>query len=377
MRIAVAREADSAEDRVAATPETVKKLKGLGCEIAVEPGAGVKSGILDAEFTAAGAEVTAVAVVNADVVLKVRRPSAPELAGYKKGALVIAIMDPYGDDAALKAMADAGVTAFAMELMPRITRAQVMDVLSSQANLAGYRAVIDASAEYGRALPMMMTAAGTVPAAKVFVMGVGVAGLQAIATARRLAGIVTATDVRPAVKEQVQSLGAKFIAVEDDEFKQAETAGGYAKEMSKEYQLKQSALVAEHIKKQDIVITTALIPGRPAPRLISKEMVASMRPGSVIVDLAVERGGNVEGAQPGRVAEVDGVKIVGYLNVASRIAASASGLYAKNLYNFLEILIDKKTKALDVKWDDDIVKATALTRDGAVIHPSFMPKSAA
>ena len=377
MRIAVAREADSAEDRVAATPESVKKLKALGCEVVVEPGAGVKSGIPDAEFTAAGAEVTAAAVVNADVVLKVRRPGAPELAGYMKGALVIAIMDPYGNEPALKAMADAGVTAFAMELMPRITRAQVMDVLSSQANLAGYRAVIDASAEYGRALPMMMTAAGTVPAAKVFVMGVGVAGLQAIATARRLGGIVTATDVRPAVKEQVQSLGAKFIAVEDDEFKQAETAGGYAKEMSKEYQLKQSALVAEHIKKQDIVITTALIPGRPAPRLISKEMVASMRPGSVIVDLAVERGGNVEGAQPGRVAEVDGVKIVGYLNVASRIAASASGLYAKNLYNFLEILIDKKTKALDVKWDDDIVKATALTRDGAVIHPSFMPKSAA
>ena len=237
------------------------------------------------------------------MVLKVRRPGAAELAGYKKGALVIAIMDPYGNEAALKAMADAGVTAFAMELMPRITRAQAMDVLSSQANLAGYRAVIDAAAEYGRALPMMMTAAGTIPAAKIFVMGVGVAGLQAIATARRLGGIVTATDVRPAVKEQVHSLGAKFIAVEDDEFKQAETAGGYAKEMSKEYQAKQAALVAEHIKKQDIVITTALIPGRPAPRLISKEMVASMRPGSVIVDLAVERGGNVEGAQAGEVAQ--------------------------------------------------------------------------
>ena len=265
------------------------------------------------------------------MVLKVRRPNAIELAQYKKGAIVIAIMDPYGNETALKAMADAGVTAFAMELMPRITRAQSMDVLSSQANLAGYRAVIDASAEYGRALPMMMTAAGTVPAAKVFVMGVGVAGLQAIATARRLGAIVTATDVRPAVKEQVQSLGAKFIAVEDDEFKQAETAGGYAKEMSKEYQAKQAALVAEHIKKQDIVITTALIPGRPAPRLISKEMVASMRPGSVIVDLAVERGGNVEGAKPGEVAAVDGVKIVGHLNVAGRLAATASALYAKNL----------------------------------------------
>jgi NAD(P) transhydrogenase subunit alpha len=252
-----------------------------------------------------------------------------------------------------------------------------MDVLSSQANLAGYRAVVDAAAEYGRALPMMMTAAGTVPAAKVFVMGVGVAGLQAIATARRLGAIVTATDVRPATKEQVQSLGAKFVAVEDDEFKQAETAGGYAKEMSKEYQAKQAALVAEHIKKQDIVITTALIPGRMAPRLISKEMVASMRPGSVIVDLAVERGGNVEDSKAGAVCSVNGVKIVGHLNVAGRIAASASGLYARNLYNFLEILFDKKTKALDVKWDDEIVKATALTRDGAVVHPSFAPKSAA
>jgi NAD(P) transhydrogenase subunit alpha len=377
MRIAVAREADSAEDRVAATPETVKKLMALGAEVTVEPGAGDRSGIPDAEFTAAGATVARGAAADADVVLRVRRPDPLDLASYKKGALVIAIMDPYGNDAALKAMADAGVTAFAMELMPRITRAQSMDVLSSQANLAGYRAVIDASAEYGRALPMMMTAAGTVPAAKVFVMGVGVAGLQAIATARRLGGIVTATDVRPAVKEQVQSLGAKFIAVEDDEFKQAETAGGYAKEMSKEYQAKQAELVAEHIKKQDIVLTTALIPGRPAPRLISRQMVASMRPGSVIVDLAVERGGNVEGAQPGKIANVDGVKIVGYLNVPSRIAASASSLYAKNLYNFLEILIDKKTQALAVKWDDEIVKATALTRDGAVVHPSFTPKSAA
>ena len=289
--------------------------------------------------------------------LKVRRPAADELAGYKKGALVIAIMDPYGNEAALKQMADAGVTAFAMELMPRITRAQSMDVLSSQANLAGYRAVIDAAAEYGRALPMMMTAAGTVPAAKVFIMGVGVAGLQAIATARRLGAIVTATDVRPATKEQVESLGAKFLAVEDEEFKKAQTAGGYAKEMSKEYQAKQAALVAEHIKKQDIVITTALIPGRPAPRLITKEMVASMRPGSVIVDLAVERGGNVEGAKPGEVAQVGGVKIVGYLNVAGRLAASASALYAKNLLTFLETMIDKKEKKLAVNWDDEIVKA--------------------
>jgi len=377
MRIAVARETDPVEDRVAATPDTVKKMKALGAEVAVEPGAGVKSGIPDAEFTAAGATVVDSAIDGADVVLKVRRPTSSELARYKRGALVIAVMDPYGADAALKAMADAGVIAFAMELIPRITRAQAMDVLSSQANLAGYRAVIDGASEYGRALPMMMTAAGTVPAARVFVMGAGVAGLQAIATARRLGAIVTATDVRPASKEQVESLGAKFVAVEDDEFKQAETAGGYAKEMSKEYQAKQAALVAEHIKKQDIVITTALIPGRPAPRLISKEMVASMRPGSVIVDLAVERGGNCECAKPGEVTEVGGVTVVGYLNVPGRIAASASSLYAKNLFAFLEILVDKGSKALAVKWDDDIVKATALTRDGAVIHPSFAPKSAA
>jgi NAD(P) transhydrogenase subunit alpha len=377
MRIAVAREADPAESRVAATPETIKKMKALGAEVAVEPGAGTKSGVPDAEFSAAGARVAADAVAGADVVLKVRRPMASELATYKKGALVIAIMDPYGNEAALKAVADAGVTAFAMELMPRITRAQVMDVLSSQANLAGYRAVIDAAAEYGRALPMMMTAAGTVPAAKVFVMGAGVAGLQAIATARRLGAVVTATDVRPAAKEQVESLGAKFIAVEDEEFKQAETAAGYAKEMSKEYQAKQAALVAEHVKKQDIVITTALIPGRPAPRLISREMVGSMRPGSVIVDLAVERGGNCELARPGEVTEVGGVKIVGHLNLATRIAASASSLYAKNLYAFLEILVDKPSKALAVKWDDEIVKATALTRDGAIVHPSFAPKNAA
>ena len=376
MRIGVARESDPAEPRVAATPETVKKLKALGAELAVAPGAGVKSGILDEDYAVAGAAVRSDAVEDADVVLKVRRPSEAELAGYKSGALVIAIMDPFDNDAALAAMAKAGITAFAMELMPRITRAQSMDVLSSQANLGGYRAVIDGAAEYGRALPMMMTAAGTIPAAKVFVMGAGVAGLQAIATARRLGAIVTATDVRPAAKEQVESLGAKFIAVEDDEFRQAETAGGYAKEMSKEYRAKQAALVAEHIKKQDIVVTTALIPGRPAPRLISRDMVVSMRPGSVIVDLAVERGGNVEGAEPGEVVEINDVKIVGYSN-PGRLAASASGLYARNLYAFLETLIDKNARALAVNWDDDIVRATALTRDGAVVHPNFQPQSAA
>jgi H+-translocating NAD(P) transhydrogenase subunit alpha len=377
MKVAVAAETEAGEPRVGATPETVKKLIGLGAEVAVEPGAGIKSGILDADYAAAGAAVNPAAVEGADVVLKVRRPQAAELSRYKKGAMVIAIMDPYGNEATLLAMANAGIVGFAMELLPRITRAQGMDVLSSQANLAGYRAVIDAAAEYGRALPMMMTAAGTVPATRVFVMGAGVAGLQAIATARRLGAVVTATDVRPAAKEQVESLGAKFIAVEDDEFRAAETAGGYAKEMSKEYQAKQAALVAEHIKKQDIVITTALIPGRPAPRLISREMAASMRPGSVIVDLAVERGGNVEGVAADAVANVGGTKIVGYSNVPGRLAATASSLYAKNLYAFLEILVDKKTKALAVNWDDDIVKGTALTRDGEIVHPNFKPKSAA
>ena len=374
MKVAVAAEVEAGEPRVAATPETIKKIIALGAEVAVEPGAGIKSGILDADYSAAGAKVSPDALNGADIILKVRRPQAAELSRYKRGAIVIGIMDPYGHDDALRAMADAGLTSFAMELLPRITRAQVMDVLSSQANLAGYRAVIDAAAEYGRALPMMMTAAGTVPATKVFVMGAGVAGLQAIATARRLGAVVTATDVRPATKEQVESLGAKFLAVEDEEFKNAQTAGGYAKEMSKEYQAKQAALTAEHVKKQDIVITTALIPGRPAPRLVTADMVKSMKPGSVLVDLAVERGGNVEGARPDEVVEVDGVKIVGYTNVAGRVAASASGLYARNLFAFIETMIDKANKALAVNWDDERVKATALTRDGAVIHPNFQPK---
>src|SRR6202451_503141 len=350
MKDAGAAEVDAGEPRVAATPETVKKIIALGADLAVEPGAGIKSGILDADYAAAGASVSADAVNGADIVLKVRRPERAALSRLKKGALVIAIMDPYGHDDALRAMADAGVVAFAMELMPRITRAQSMDVLSSQANLAGYRAVIDAAEEYGRAMPMMMTAAGTVPAAKVFIMGVGVAGLQAIATARRLGAIVTATDVRPATKEQVESLGAKFIAVEDEEFKQAETAGGYAKEMSDAYKAKQAALVAAHIAKQDVVITTALIPGRPAPRLIIAALGASMRPGSVIVDLAVERGGNCELAKAGElVTPSGGVKIVGYSSVP-RLAATASSLYARNLYAFVETLIDKGAKALAVKW---------------------------
>ncbi len=379
MKIAIPAEADETEPRVAASPDSVKKMRALGAEVLVEAGAGARAGVPDAEYEAAGAGIArgAEVVRDADVILKVRRPTAGEAERYKKGALVIGMMDPFGNEPALAALAKAGVTAFAMELLPRITRAQGMDVLSSQANLAGYRAVIDAAYEYGRALPMMMTAAGTVPGARVFVMGAGVAGLQAVATARRLGAIVTATDVRPAAKEQVESLGAKFIAVEDAEFKQAETAAGYAKEMSREYQARQAALVAEHIKKQDIVITTALIPGRPAPRLISAQMVRSMRPGSVIVDLAVERGGNCELAKVGEVVEVGGVKIVGHRNMPGRLAATASSLYAKNLYAFLEILVDKSSKSLAVNWDDEIVKATALTRDGAIVHPSFQPKTAA
>jgi NAD(P) transhydrogenase subunit alpha len=376
MRISVLSESEAAESRVAATPETVKKYMALGAEVVVQAGAGAAAGIPDAEFAAAGAVIApsrAEAVRDADIVLKVRRPAAAELEGLKPGALVIAIMDPYGQDAALQALAEAQVTSFAMELMPRITRAQVMDVLSSQANLAGYRAVLDAAAEYGRAFPMMMTAAGTVPAARVFVMGAGVAGLQAIATARRLGAVVTATDVRPAAKEQVESLGGKFIAVEDDEFRQAETAGGYAKEMSREYQAKQAELVAAHIAKQDVVITTALIPGRPAPTLVSRAMVEAMKPGSVVVDLAVERGGNCELAQPGQVVEHNGVKIVGHLNVPGRLPATASSLYARNLYAFVETLVDKTAQALAVKWDDELVQATCLTRDGRIIHPAFQP----
>ena len=379
MRIAVLSETDPAEPRVAAVPETVKKFIGLGAEVAVQSGAGLKAGVPDSEYEAAGATIAGSAedaAGSADLVLKVRRPSSDEIGLLKRGATVIAIMDPYGHEAELGAMAEAGLDAFAMELMPRITRAQVMDVLSSQANLAGYRAVVDGASEYGRAMPMMMTAAGTVPAARVFVMGVGVAGLQAIATARRMGAVVTATDVRPATKEQVESLGAKFVAVEDEEFKQAETSGGYAKEMSAEYKKKQADLVSTHISKQDIVITTALIPGRPAPQLVSEAMVASMKPGSVLIDLAVERGGNVEGAKPGEVVTTDkGVKIVGHLNVPGRLAATASSLYARNLYAFVETLVDKEAKTLAVKWDDELVKATNLTRDGQVSHPSFQPKS--
>ena len=328
MRIAVPAEMDPSEHRVAATPETVKRFKTLNAEVVVQSNAGRAAGFLDHAYEAAGAQIAHSAedtIRDADVVLRVRRPSADDLNGLKQGAAVVSVMDPYGHEDAIRSLAERGAAAFAMELMPRITRAQVMDVLSSQANIAGYRAVVDAAAEYGRAMPMMMTAAGTVPAAKMFIMGVGVAGLQAIATARRLGGIVTATDVRPATKEQVESLGAKFIAVEDEEFKLAETSGGYAREMSEAYRSKQADLITGHISKQDIVITTALIPGRPAPKLVTTRMVESMKPGSVIVDLAAERGGNCESTKPGEVYTTDNdVKIVGTLNLAGKVPATAS-----------------------------------------------------
>jgi NAD(P) transhydrogenase subunit alpha len=362
------------EPRVAVSPETVKKLVGLGATVKVEAGAGARSRFSDETLRAQGAEIAptaAEALRDADILLKVRRPSAADVAGLKPGALVIAMLDPYGDRAALQALAGSKAALFTMEFMPRITRAQSMDVLSSQANLAGYKAVVDAAAMFQQAMPMMMTAAGTVPAARAFIMGAGVAGLQAIATARRLGAQVSATDVRPASKEQVASLGGKFIAVEDEEFKQAQTAAGYAKPMSAEYQAKQAELVANHIKNQDIVITTALIPGRPAPRLITRAMVESMKPGSIIVDLAAERGGNCELTKPGEIVEHNGVRIYGPLNLAGEIAVNASSLYAKNLYAFLETLIDKKEKKLAINWDDEIVKGTLVARDGAIVHPSL------
>jgi NAD(P) transhydrogenase subunit alpha len=362
----------SDEPRIGITPETVKKLVKTGGTVKVRSGAGTRSHFSDAQYQEAGAQVSksdAEAVSDADLVLTVRRPSAALAKSIKKSALLVGMLDPYSDPDGLAGLAKTGASVFAMELMPRISRAQSMDVLSSQSNLAGYKAVVDAAALFSRALPMMMTAAGTVPAARVFVMGVGVAGLQAIATARRLGAIVTATDVRPAVKEQVASLGAKFIAVEDEEFKQAETAGGYAKEMSDGYKQKQAALIAEHVKNQDIVITTALIPGRPAPKLISKAMIESMRPGSIIVDLAVERGGNAELAEPGQVIEHNGVTIMGKLNLPGLVPDNASSLYARNLLAFVELLIGKESKAVEVPWDDDIIKGTLIARDGAIVHP--------
>jgi NAD(P) transhydrogenase subunit alpha len=362
---------DKDETRIGLTPETVKKLVKAGASVTVRSGAGLRSHFSDEDYKAGGAAIAKTdedAVSGADIVLTVGRPSPDLVKKMKKGAALIGMLDPFSDAEGLDALAKTGVALFAMELMPRISRAQSMDVLSSQSNLAGYKAVVDAAAAFERALPMMMTAAGTVPAARVFVMGVGVAGLQAIATARRLGAIVTATDVRPAVKEQVASLGAKFIAVEDEEFKQAETAAGYAKEMSDAYKKKQAALVAEHVKNQDIVITTALIPGRLAPRLISKEMIESMRPGSIIVDLAVERGGNAELAKPGEIVAHKGVRIMGKLNLPGSVPVNASSLYARNLQAFVEPLIDKEKKTLAVNWDDELVKGTLIARDGAIVN---------
>jgi NAD(P) transhydrogenase subunit alpha len=370
LAIAVTRERREGETRCAVTPETVKKFIGLGASVTVEAGTGLGSSIPDSEYVDAGAVVkpdTRAVLEGADLVLKVRGPTAQEIAALKPGAVVIALLDAYREKDTVAALAGANATAFAMEFVPRITRAQVMDALSSQANLAGYRAVIEGAYAYGKGFPMMMTAAGTVAPAKVFIMGVGVAGLQAIATARRLGAVVTATDVRPATKEQVESLGAKFLAVEDEEFRNAQTAGGYAKPMSEEYQAKQAALTGEHIKKQDIVITTALIPGRAAPVLVSAEQVASMKPGSVLIDLAVEAGGNVAGSKPGEVVTTaNGVSIVGYTNLPGRIPADASALYAKNLVAFAGLLI--KDGGLAVDLEDEILKAAVVTHGGAVVH---------
>jgi H+-translocating NAD(P) transhydrogenase subunit alpha len=374
MKIAVLKEVADGERRVAATPETVKKFIALGASVAVEAGAGEGASIADSDYEAAGATVAerAQAIGGADVILAVQGPERDSLNGVVPGALLVGALDPFRQRERVEAYAGAGLQALAMEWVPRITRAQSMDILSSQANLAGYKAVLDAAAEYGRAFPMMMTAAGTVAAAKLFVMGVGVAGLQAIATGRRLGAQVSATDVRSATREQILSLGAKPIFVENVKGIEGEGAGGYATEMSDEYKAAQAELVSSHIARQDIVITTALIPGRPAPRLISDAQVATMRPGSVIVDLAVEQGGNVEGSVPGEVAVRHGVKIVGHRNVASRLAADASALYSRNLYNFLSAFWDKEQGRPVLPDDDEIVAGVRLTRDGRVVHERLL-----
>jgi len=372
--LAIPKERRAGETRVAATPDTVKKLKGLGLDVTVETGAGAGAHFSDEDYAAAGATIApdaAAAFKSADIVLKVRGPSADEMGLLKPGTILVALLAPATEKDAIASLAQVGVTAFAMEFLPRISRAQAMDVLSSQANLAGYKAAIDAAAQFGRAMPMMMTAAGTIAPARVLVMGAGVAGLQAIATAKRLGAIVSATDVRPATKEQVESLGATFVAVMDEEFKQAQTAAGYAKEMSKEYQVKQAALIAETIKKQDIVITTALIPGRRAPVLVTEEMVRSMRPGSVIVDLAAEQGGNCPLTKPDQVVEAHGVTLMVYTNLPGHLAVDASSLYARNLFNFVSLFVDKKTGEINLNWDDEIIKGAGLTRDGAVVHPAL------
>ncbi len=372
LKIAVLKETADGESRVAATPETVKKFAALGATLAVETGAGETASIADQAYTDAGATVAdrAATLAGAEIILGVQGPDAASLAGAAPGAWLVAGLNPFGESARIEGYAAAGLEALAMEFMPRITRAQSMDILSSQSNLAGYKAVLDAAGEYGRAFPMMMTAAGTISAAKVFVMGVGVAGLQAIATARRLGAQVSATDVRSATKEQIQSLGAKPVFVEGVAGIEGEGAGGYAGETSDEYKKAQADLVSGHIAKQDIVITTALIPGKPAPRLISAAQVATMRPGSVIVDLAVEQGGNVEGAVAGEVVTVNGVRIVGHRNVPSRLAADTSALFARNLYNFLSTFWDKD--AGRPVLDEEIGDAVRLTKDGAVVNARLL-----
>ncbi len=376
LKISIPKESAQNELRVAVSPETVKKLTALDCVVTIESGAGVAATFSDAIYKGAGAKIAksfADTVKGADIILKVQAPSADKIKDIPKGALLIAMLAPFTNKTIIKNCAKAKIDAFSMEFVPRISRAQSMDVLSSQSNLAGYKAVLDATEYYPHAFPMMMTAAGTIPPAKVFVMGAGVAGLQAIATARRLGAVVSATDVRPAAKEQVASLGASFIAVEDDEFKEAETAGGYAKEMSAEYKKKQAELIEAHIAKQDIVITTALIPNRPAPKLITAAMVKSMKSGSVIVDMAVEAGGNCASSKAGEVvASKNGVTIIGHLNIPSRLAADASALYAKNLFNLLVLIIDKDSKKLAIDHDDEIIKGICMTRDGNVVHPTFV-----
>ncbi|MCW2396811.1 MULTISPECIES: Re/Si-specific NAD(P)(+) transhydrogenase subunit alpha [unclassified Sphingobium] len=377
MKIAVIRETAAGERRVAASPETVRKFKALGAELAVETGAGLSASVSDAEYEAAGATVTdrAATVQNAGIILCVQGPEPESIAGAAPGAWLVGSLNPFGERARIDRYAAAGLEALAMEFMPRITRAQSMDILSSQSNLSGYKAVLDAAAEYGRAFPMMMTAAGTVSAARVFVMGVGVAGLQAIATARRLGAQVSATDVRAATKEQIESLGAKPIFVDAVKGIEGEGSGGYATEMSPEYQKAQAELVSSHIAKQDIVITTALIPGRAAPRLISDAQIATMKPGSVIVDLAVEQGGNVEGAVPGEIVERHGVKIVGHRNMPSRLAADTSALFARNLYNFLSAYWDKEANAPVLPDDDEIVKGIRITQGGKVVNERLQTSS--
>ncbi|TVQ37851.1 MAG: Re/Si-specific NAD(P)(+) transhydrogenase subunit alpha [Geminicoccaceae bacterium] len=370
MQVGIPKEVREHEKRVAATPETVKKLVGQGHEVVVEAGAGLGAAVADAAFEAAGAKIVAdkAAAFAADVVLKVQRPTDDEMGLLKEGQYLVGMLDPYFNKDQVKVYADKKLTTFSLELLPRTTRAQAMDVLSSQANLAGYKAVVEAMAAYDRAMPMMMTAAGTVTPAKVFIVGAGVAGLQAIATARRMGAVVSATDVRPAAREEVQSLGAKFVGFVPED---AATSGGYARPLTPEEQAEQAKMVADHIKGQDIVITTAQIPGRNAPRIVTAEMVQSMRRGSVILDMAVETGGNVEGSKLGEVVEVEGVRVLGIPNLPAKLAPATSVLYAKNLLNFVALIVDGESKSPVVNKDDNLVAGTLLTEGGAVVHPNF------